>query len=88
MYYFDCQTTFGSPSQILYSEFDLDTCGGFLPRVYHAVFGSKGSDGVSVGHLTSIHSQEEMDILTALYDSVRTKRVSQRAIVKLTLKFF
>ncbi|XP_071501608.1 echinoidin-like [Diadema antillarum] len=34
-----------------------------------------------LGHLVSIHSQEEMDFLITLFDSIRNKRVSSKHLV-------
>ena len=44
-------------------------------RGFSVPCGDGGSSGRSLGHLASVHSQEEMDLMGALYDSVRSKWV-------------
>ncbi|XP_072175232.1 echinoidin-like [Diadema setosum] len=39
---------------------------------------------LSLGHLASVHSQEEHNFLTALYDTTRNKRVATRVWIGLT----
>ena len=39
-----------------------------------------GSGSQSLGHLTSVHSQEEWDFLITLFETVRTKQVGQNNI--------
>ncbi|XP_071477158.1 echinoidin-like [Diadema antillarum] len=39
---------------------------------------------LNLGHLTSIHSQEEHDFLTVLYETTRNKRVATRVWIGLT----
>eukprot|EP00057_Strongylocentrotus_purpuratus_P001573 XP_001199883.1 PREDICTED: echinoidin [Strongylocentrotus purpuratus] len=42
-------------------------------RTFSTPCGEESSSS-SMGHLVSIHSQEEMDFITAMYDSLRSKR--------------
>ena len=55
-------------------------------RGFSVPCGNGGSSGISLGHLASVHSQEEMDLLGALYDSVRSKWVSRN--VKVSVNIF
>ena len=52
---------------ITWSDAEL-VCNGFTVPC------SDGSPDVTLGHLTSVHSREEMTFLIALYESVRDKQ--------------